>query len=92
MRSLEETIEVIDLRNMEERKTAKTIDQKKDLLHKTDIIDEQTKTHYLSIINKLNANPKLMIDRNGKEVVKRPAPNQKCPCGLNKSYKKCSCA
>ena len=44
------------------------------------------------MVDKLKENSKLMIDRDGEEVVKRPAPNQKCPCGSNKSYKKCACS
>ena len=50
------------------------------------------KSIYLSMVNKLNANSNLMIDAAGKAVVKKPAPNQRCPCGSTKSYKKCACA
>ena len=32
-----------------------------------------------------------MIDDEGKEVVKMPPPNQRCPCGSKKVYKKCDC-
>ena len=32
-----------------------------------------------------------MIDYAGKEVVKMPPANQRCPCGSKKPYKKCEC-
>ena len=34
----------------------------------------------------------MMIDEAGEKIVKRPAPNQRCPCRSNKVYKKCACA
>ena len=45
----------------------------------------------ISLIKQLTDNKKLMIDKTGQYVVKRPPPNQRCPCGSNKAYKKCSC-
>ena len=43
-------------------------------------------------VEELKANPKMMIDKASENVVKRPPPNQRCPCGSNKSYKKCPCS
>ena len=96
MQSLESGIQGIEINaNSEEQK--KTAEQKKDKpeqdvsKNEEDIIDQSTKSQYLSMVNKLKANSKLMIDRAGENVVKKPPPNQRCPCGSHKVYKRCTC-
>ena len=74
----------------EEKQIEKKIPKKEQTEEKKEHSKGQT-SEILEKINELKNNNKLMIDYQGKEVVKMPPANQRCPCGSKKVYKKCEC-